>query len=104
MLAFYEGSDANKLRSTFTFYDKAGEHTFDANVLRPYSFTLFNTGAANITFNGKIILPGASGNNPPKDLPFPRVEGFKRNDIFVFTIEQTGTPMAYIRADIELTG
>jgi len=102
IIEFFSTSEAKKIRSEIIPITGVTEFQFNADVYSPYSFEIFNTGAADMFINGVVVLPKLNG--VPASLNFPRVGIFKRNDIVKIDMSALGIVEGYIRVDLELTG
>jgi len=96
---------ALKIRSNIIPIVKVETFSYDADITKPYSFTIVNTGTVDMLINGVVAVKGANANSMDTLLNFPRVGIFKRNDIIKLTGGTAIQPLqGFIREDLELTG
>jgi len=102
---FFKVAEALKIRSEIIPIQNKPVFEFDAAVIKPYSFTIVNTGTADMISNGIVLVKGANANMLDTSLDFPRVGTFKRNDIIKLKSSSAIAGMeGFIRVDLELTG
>jgi len=96
-------SEAPILRSVFFFFKGTGHFSFDAGVIKPYSFTLVNQNNRPILFGkvGTQILVAANGAMAKHSLDFPGVGYYTRDDVLKFNGGAFDI-VCYIRAEINI--
>ena len=102
--ALFVTAEKQKIRSRIIPIKNVTEFTYQADITKPYSFEIVNTGTEDMFIDGIPAIKGANANSMDTSLNFPRVGTFKRNDIIKLTNDGAGNLEGFIREDLEFTG